>query len=187
MVNGFSDRKKLLALVVLGLLCAWLVYRNLLRPTGPSASSSPPAQAAQREQASRRKGDQDLSSLDPTLRLDLLEGSRSVEYTGGSRNIFEIAAPPPAPPRIAPRIEPQPPVVPVEPPPPAIPLRFYGTAQEGSAPRKAFFTNGDEILIGREGDVLAGSYRIIRIGVASAEVEDIRTQRRQQLPLLESN
>ena len=132
-----------------------------------------------------------MLDVDPTLRLDLLEASRSVEYQGSSRNIFEFYNPP-APPPV---VDPAPPLPPPEdgsggatPPPPrqpAIALKFYGTAQRLGGPRRAFLTDGEEIMIAQEGEVVAKFYRINRIGVSSLELEDTRSKQTQQLPLLE--
>ncbi|MFI5176337.1 MAG: hypothetical protein ACHQKY_15860, partial [Terriglobia bacterium] len=52
--------------------------------------------------------------------------------------------------------------------------------------KKVFLTNGQDIFIAAEGEVVANRYRIIRIGVNSVEVEDLRYKNRQQLPLIES-
>lgn len=72
------------------------------------------------------------------------------------------------------------------PPPPAIALQFYGIATpSGAGDKKAFLTDGDEIIIAKEGEIIARFYKIIRIGVNSIELEDSRSQRRQSLPLLE--
>jgi hypothetical protein len=129
--------------------------------------------------------DQEMSQFDPSLRLDLLEASRSVEYQGSSRNIFEFYNPPPPPPPIEPT--PPPPVnaAPPTPRPPAIALKFYGTAQRQGGPRRAFLTDGEEIIIAQEGDRVANFYEIRRIGVSSLELEDSRSRQVQQLPLIE--
>ena len=72
------------------------------------------------------------------------------------------------------------------PPPPPVALKFYGiAAPPGSGDKKAFLTDGDEIIIAQEGETIARFYKIIRIGVNSIELEDSRSKRRQNLPLLE--
>ena len=45
--------------------------------------------------------------------------------------------------------------------------------------------DGDEILIGAEGQTFKGRYRLLRIGVNSAVVEDIQHKHEQTLPLAE--
>jgi hypothetical protein len=187
---------KFAVLILLGGVCVWLVYRNLLSAPEPAVATSPPVvggagnrSRAQREEETQSRNRQRLSNLDPTLRLDVLEAARAVKYAGGSRNIFQVFTPPPPPPPIPPT--PDPSIEPITPVPPtpaptAIPLKFYGVAQRpGDSQKKAFLTGSeDEIFIGRVGDVVAKFYRIILIGVNAIELEDTRSQERQQLPLL---
>jgi hypothetical protein len=47
---------------------------------------------------------------------------------------------------------------------------------EGSS-RRAFLTNGDSVYVAAEGDTLLGRYRIIKIGRANVEFEEISTGR----------
>ena len=186
---------KLAVMGVLLVLSVWLVWRNVFAPV-PTTSASRSALIEQARTGSQaagaqrrgQSGSEIAADPDPTLRLDLLEATRKVEYKGSSRNIFQVYTPPPPPP-------PPPPVKPpVEtasqppgpPPPPPIPLKFYGTAQSsGRQPRKAFLIDGEEIFIAQEGDTVAKSFKIIRIGPTSIELEDLRSNRRQQLPLIE--
>ena len=51
--------------------------------------------------------------------------------------------------------------------------------------RTAFFMNGEEILIRGVGDVVAGSYKLVSIGLTSAVVEDTQSKRQQTVPLAE--
>ena len=137
----------------------------------------------------------DLSSIDPTLRLDLLTRLQDVSVQGGSRSLFEFGAPPAPPePKVIPVAKVQ--TVPLPPPPPPpptaapkptappIPLKFYGyaaAARQGN--RRGFFMDGDQILVGSEGDVLKKRYRVVRIGVNSVVMEDIEFKAEQTLPL----
>ena len=208
MASG-SNYIRWIAIAIVVPLCAWLVYRNLLAPadprlavpqppaassrTGSSTEGSAPAPApAQRAASGGPLSQEDLASLDPTLREDLLERSRQIAYSGSTRNIFQYYTPPPPP---APPAPPPPPPQPSEaagsqsappPPPPPVALKFYGiAAPPGSGDKKAFLTDGDEIIIAQEGETIARFYKIIRIGVNSIELEDSRSKRRQNLPLLE--
>ena len=134
-----------------------------------------------------------MASLDPTLREELLERSREVKYQGSSRNIFQIYTPPPPPaPPTPPPANPAtagpttPPPPPPPPPAPSIPLKFYGVAAPpGSVHKKAFLTDGEEIFIAQEGEVIAKFYKIVRIGVNTIELEDSRSKQKQSLPLQE--
>ena len=55
----------------------------------------------------------------------------------------------------------------------------------GSGEKKAFLSDGEEIIIAKEGEVVASFYKVIRIGVNSIELEDSRSQKKQSLPLVE--
>jgi GTPase len=48
----------------------------------------------------------------------------------------------------------------------------YGTVPNGSA-RRAYLTDGDDVYIVAEGDTLLGRFRIVKIGNATLEFEDI--------------
>jgi hypothetical protein len=143
----------------------------------------------------------DISKIDPSLHVELLAKVRTVELTGGSRSLFEFAPPPAPPPPDVPKIHPAvpgppaPPPKPVETavvkpppaPPPPIPLKFYGfsgtTRTTGN--RSAFFLDGDDIVIARENETIRNRYKIVRIGVNSAVVEDTVNKNQQTLPLVE--
>ena len=140
----------------------------------------------------------DVSKIDPSLHLDLLAKVKEVPLSGGSRSLFEFA-PPPAPPppevaKIYPKVgpvppppPPPPPVAAAKPPPPPIPLKFYGysgTARSAGI-RSAFFLDGEDIVIAKEADLIRNRYKIVRIGVNSAIVEDTTNKNEQTLPLIE--
>ena len=186
-----NNSTRLLVLAVLIAAAGWLVHRNILSPAEPrreAATTSPPKRAERSGAAGIRNTKSSLDDLDPTLRLDLLESSRAVRYEGRRRNIFQFYTPPPPPPAPKPAAPPTPVVQapPAVPPPPPIPLKYYGLAQApGTSQKKAFLTNGQEIFIAGEGQVVDRFYKIARIGPTNIEVEDTRTQRRQQLPLEE--
>jgi len=146
----------------------------------------------------KKGGEQpDLSSIDPTLRLDLLAKLEEVRVQGGSRSLFEFSAAPlpPAPEaKVVPAAKIQ--TVPLPPPPPKsaeaeakpvappIPLKFYGYStpvRQGN--KRAFFMDGDQILVASEGEVLKKRYRVVRIGVNSVVMEDLEFKAEQTLPL----
>jgi hypothetical protein len=141
----------------------------------------------------------DISKIDPSLHLDLLAKVKAVALTGGSRSLFEFSQPPapPAPPPVAVNIYPTmgpvykppapPPAPPVKPPPPPIPLKFYGYSgtARSSGLRSAFFLDGEDIVIAKETDMVRNRYKIVRIGVNSAVVEDTTNKNQQTLPLIE--
>ena len=146
----------------------------------------------------KQKGPIDPSSIDPRLRLDLLAKVQSVEPQGGARNVFQFGPSEiPAikePSKIIPKApdiateNPQhmPPPGPVTPPPPPITLKYYGyIAQRADGRKRAFFLDGDDILVAAEGELLKRRYKVVRIGVNSAIVEDTQFNNTQTIPLQE--
>lgn len=124
-----------------------------------------------------------LKVENPALHWWKLEASQKTEYKSAGRDLFSELAPPPpnSKPNGPNASRPQ---VPQEPPPPVAPqlpanLKFYGygTVPVGT-PRLAFFTDGTDVFIVGEGDVLMGRYRILKIGNASLEFEEVGTGRR---------
>jgi hypothetical protein len=148
---------------------------------------------------SRRVEDRiDPMKVDPTLHLEILAKLQEAPAEAGGRNLFQFGQPPP-PPQTAAKIaapepivipQPRPPVVQAPagpPPPPPIPLKYYGVSTTRADGRKtAFFLEGDQILMGAEGDVVGKRYRVVRIGVNSVVVEDTQDKRQQPLPLEEN-
>jgi hypothetical protein len=140
----------------------------------------------------------DVSRIDPTLKLDLMAKLRDLPLEGGERSLFDFGAPPkpktPPPPveaikPVTPPPAPSTPAVaaaPAKPPLPPIPLKFYGyvNASRGGL-RQAFFLDGDDIFVAGENDMIRSRYKVIRIGVNSAVVEDITNKNQQTLPLVE--
>jgi hypothetical protein len=141
----------------------------------------------------------DPMTIDPTLRLDLLAKVQAVNLEGGHRNLFQAGAPPAAPlpkePAITvaksrgpagPMPAPPPPPPPTAPPPPPINLKYYGYSSAQSDNRKrAFFLDGDDILVAAEGETVKKRYRVVRIGINSVVMEDTQFKHEQTLQLAE--
>jgi len=111
------------------------------------------------------------------LRTAERESSRSSEYKGTGRDPFNATPPPPPPPPVlkpgqAGYIEPPPPPPPKAELPPNMKYYGYGTVPNGSA-RRAYLTDGDDVYIVAEGETLLGRFRIVKIGNATLEFEDI--------------
>ncbi len=60
----------------------------------------------------------------------------------------------------------------------------YGTVPKGTA-RRAFFTDGDDVYIVTEGDTLLGRYRILKVGNANLEFQEISSGLHGTTPLEE--
>ena len=173
--------------------------RPVPRPERPVASSEARSRIQEYRPSlkPRKEGERpDLSAIDPTLRLDLLTKLQDARIEGADRSLFEFsAAPLPKKPEAkiipvtpaggaAAAADAKPPE-PVKPPPPPIPLRFYGyTTQARQGAKRAFFLDGDDILVASEGDVVKKRYRVVRIGVNSVLVEDLEFKHQQSLPLV---
>lgn len=150
----------------------------------------------------RRGETRDPGAIDPTLRLDLLARLQQVLVEGGERTLFEFSAAP-LPTTPEPKIIPKPgtgatspadaeageetkpaQTTPSTPPPPPIPLKFFGyTTQARLGVKRAFFLDGDEILVASEGEVVKKRYRVVRVGLNSVVVEDMEHKHEQSLPL----
>jgi hypothetical protein len=144
----------------------------------------------------------DASKVDPTLHLDLLAKVQQVEIDPVQRNLFQFgAAPPPvslppiqnvgkipigkhpAPP---PPVTPQQPVIALKPVAPPIPFKYYGYSNGRDSSRKrAFFLDGEDIIIASEGELIKKRYKLVKIGVNSVTMEDTQFSSQQTLPLAE--
>jgi hypothetical protein len=121
----------------------------------------------------------------PELQRWRLDAGRKTEYKSSGRDLFRESLPPAPPPKR------QDPIPDKTPPPPPIPplslpanMKFfgYGTVLNGAS-KRAFLTDGEEVYIVGEGDTLLGRFRILRIGNASLEFEEIDTGRRNSATL----
>lgn len=149
----------------------------------------------------------DLAKIDPALRLDLLAKLQRVTLDGPGRSLFDFgAAPPPKLPE--PKIIPgrptrggkggkkgpeplTPPELPVaeikpadppKPPPPPIPLKFFGYIN-ANAGKRAFFLQGEDIFVAGEGETIKARFKVVKIGINAATVEDVQFKNQQSLPL----
>ena len=139
----------------------------------------------------------DISRIDPSLKLDLMAKLLNTPLEGGERSLFEFGPEPKPPlPHVSP-VKPAPlpvplpavpvtPAAPVKPAAPPIPLKFYGYVSESQGPSKrAFFLDGEDIVVAGENETIHNRYKVIRIGVNSAIVEDTTNKNQQTLPLVE--
>ncbi|HEY6359553.1 MAG TPA: hypothetical protein VIX63_00545 [Vicinamibacterales bacterium] len=173
-----SKTQKQLAL--LGVLVAGLVVVTMRggedTPAVTQAPSSNPVSGTTGTRQQQRAGEAAVVDV----QLEALKAPRE-EAPDPERNLFrfEVKAPPPAPPRPAapppPPTRPVPtgPPVPAGPPPPApIPLRFIGMLNAPTqAGRVAILADGrGNTFQGREGDIIEGRYRLLKIGADNVEM-----------------
>ena len=164
----------------------------------PRAEAQPTRQSRLQEYRpslkKRKPGESvDLNSTDATLRLDLLAKLQDVRVEGGQRSLFDFGSAP-LPKTPEPKVIPAPiqtveapPPPPVEPPKPAAPpvtLKYYGyTMPFKEGPKKAFFLDGDQILLGIEGDILKKQYRVVKINATSVVLEDLNFKEEKTVPI----
>jgi hypothetical protein len=193
---GAENRTKVVAagvLLVLALvLCSRFLFSGSAQPVAAAPAgitAPPPAPAARPAKAGARKSSLQLSAMDPRLRFDWLRASEGTKYEGRNRNIF-VSTDVPEPQtngttdRVA-KAEPPPlPPGPTVIPPPPINLKFYGFASS-SGEKKIFLSEGEDIFIAKENDIVDRRYKILRISPNSVEVEDVLNNNRQQIPLIQ--
>lgn len=188
---GTENRKAVIAAGVLALVAVFTLARWLMAPQPQVATKTAPSPAAGTA-AGRRGGTRPappmlLSGLDPTLRLDWLRASEAVKYEGKGRNIFRAdSVPPPDTSVKNPVVDKTPLPPPGPPPPPPINLKFYGFASKPGQPKQVFLSQGEDVFIAAEGDIVNRRYKVVRIGATSVEVEDLQYNHRQTLPLTQS-
>jgi len=125
----------------------------------------------------------------PSVKLGSLTASRR-EPADTPRNPFRYQpkAPPP-PPAVAPSPEPgeAPKVMPAVPtgPPPAAPiaLKFIGMVERKDGTKWAALTDGKVVMHGKDGDIIDGRYRIVKIGTESVEITYVDGRGRQVIRL----
>jgi hypothetical protein len=163
--------------ITLGLVILIGVVLYFWYPWAPPAQGPPGPTAEVRGAASNTPaaapgGAAPSDGLPEPLKLSELQAVN--EETQGARDPFGFGVPPkpppppPAPVVIRPTPTPEPPK-PVGPPPrPPIPVKFLGVAEDPSRPGKlvSLSLNG-AVVVAREGDVVDGKYRLVKVGLES--------------------
>ena len=153
-------------------------------PSSPAPSASAPVPAAP-DARQARSG----AAVVAPVKLEALSAERQPP-SDTPRNPFRYqpkAAPPPPPKPIAvvppANVSPEP-VRPVPPPgPPPIPLKFIGTLTRADGVQWAVLSDGKVTMHGRDGDIVDGRYRIVKIGTESIEMTYVDGRGRQVIRL----
>ena len=170
-------------LIALGVLIAAIVVIAYVQSGDPPAEDG--AESSNRRGRGTAAERVEVPVVD--LGLDRLTAERD-DPGEPERNPFRFR-PKPAPP--APRAETKPaapvvfaPPAPTGPPPPApIPLKFFGSA-DTQGMRIAWFSDArGNVVQGKEGDIIEGRYRVLRIGADSADLAYINGSGRQTIRL----
>jgi hypothetical protein len=193
---GIENRKQVIWLAVVGGI-ALLTLAYEFWPSSPEAApvaAQPTSTAAKprtRRTASGKIVPVGELRLDPTLDLSLLSQSEGIKYTGNGRNIFVVGsvaviekpkgsgATDNDKAKEAAGIRP----LPVIPPPPPITLKFFGFANRPGETKRVFLSQGEDVFIASEGDIVDRRYRVLHITPTAVDVEDVLNNNRQSLPL----
>ena len=194
---GADNKKKLMWAAGLGVVAVLILVYQFI-PSVTSTSASAPARipetatgtssrpAAHRASTTDKKV-RAPQSLDPTLHLDQLAATEQIKYEGSGRNIFVSQAEAPPTPIARPNTDPtQGPeyVTPTATPPPPIPLKFFGFASQPGEPKKIFLSQGEDVFIAGEGEIVNRRYKVVRISNASVEIQDmVNSGPPQSIPL----
>jgi hypothetical protein len=173
----------LVLLGVLGVILLWQMFSGGTAPGPVTTRNNPRAAAA-------GPGEQ-VSPADLDVRVESL-AEAAAPLDEGRRNPFRFQpkAPPPPPPAPPGSNLPSAPVRPVDPgppPPPPIPaigtlIKFIGIVDTGKEKIGAF-SDCRYTFSGREGEILEGRFRLVKIQVESAIVEYVDGKGRTTLPL----
>ena len=167
-----KQKKQLVMLVVLLVIAGlvWFVYFDHDKPV-VTADATPAPQNYH-----------PIGVDNPQLHTDAVDRARKTEYKSAGRNIFSRQLPPPPVPKHLvpdtkqPDIQSTQVITPPTPTVAPLPVKFFGYGTvPNSMSRRAFFTDGEDIYIVAEGELFLNRFRILRIGNANLEYEDITT------------
>ncbi|MGH9651552.1 MAG: hypothetical protein ACRD3I_13935, partial [Terriglobales bacterium] len=169
---GTENRRMVILAGVLAIVAVFTMVRWLTAPeqqvASKTATPTPAAGNTKGGRSGRPAPPTIMATLDPTLRLGQLRASEEVKYEGKGRNIFRAGSEPPpveTTQKQAVNKTPEPP--PGPPPPPPINLKFYGFASKPGQPKQVFLSQGEDVFIAAEGDIVNRRYKVVRIGVTS--------------------
>jgi hypothetical protein len=198
---GTEEKKKVIAVVVLMTFAVGVaIYEFAGGPStpppapvkapvarqAPSAGARPVSGAAAGPEAKKLPG----TGLDPSLHMEKLALSESIEYAGDGRNIFSADSAPMIPPEtpldIARNKEPQlpaGPAIPEQPQAPAIDLHYFGYSAAKDGKREAFLSKGDDVFEASAGEIVNHRYKVVAVDLHSIQITDLSYNNTQTLQL----
>lgn len=182
------DRRVWLGVAAVAVLV--LAWRVVMPASAPEARA--PTTTRPRGSNSRANADAEPIVLRP-VKLDALTASRE-QPNAEKRNPFRFqpkAAPPPPPrppvttaPPVGPPVPAAPPVPAGPPPLPQIPWKFIGVVERANGVKWAVLSDGKSApQHGKEGDVIDGRYKIVKIGTESVELSYLDGRGKQTVRL----
>jgi hypothetical protein len=77
--------------------------------------------------------------------------------------------------------------LPTVPPPTPIPLKFFGFASKVGEAKKIFLSQGEDVWVAGEGEIVNRRYKVLRISPNSVEMQDVvNSGPPQSIPLTQS-
>ena len=193
-----TERRRQIVLGALAVALALVVYqawpRTSAEPSPASNQRRAPAPAAagtSGKNASARGANPPAGPTAPAVHLEALE-SEHPKPGPADRNLFRFKpkAPPPPPPSATKPVDAVPvaPAIPSGPPPPPpappITVKLIGVLDRADKTKVAVLSDGlGQPQIGKEGEVVFGRYRILKIGVESIEMAYLDGRGRQTIRL----
>jgi len=173
-------------LIVLGVVAAGALIYGMWPAAGPKAGASNQPRDARRQQ-------QGTTGSRGSLEVRLGDLKEPPPQPGDTkRNPFKFYVPPPPPPPPRPVVPPPPPQPkpgdadyhpPPPPPPPPIPLKFIGILEQGTT-KVAIFSDGKgPPVYSKEGAVVLGQYKLMKIGVESVTMSYLDGRGIQTIPM----
>ena len=175
--QGAGTRVRGWLLAALGVALVALVTYQMW----PESSAAPAVLTSSRQTANRRAGAARTGAargeIDPAelkVRLEALQ-AKPPDFGEGERNPFRFqpppAPPPPKPVVTEPIVAPGPPPPPPPPPIPPIPLKFMGTVEKPGLTLAALTDCKGFSYAAREGEIIDGRYRLVKIQIESVILE----------------
>jgi hypothetical protein len=180
--SGAVGRPRPWLLVALALVAGLALVSWLM----PGKSAAPAPRASNPRVPAAKKGVETVQPADLDVHLEELKAARPASEAG-ERNPFRFYVKPPPPPPPAPPVAsrgnaPPPPVVDAgPPPPPKIPLKFIGVIEVPGGGKVAALSDCRMTMHGREGEIIAGQYRLVHIGVESVVMEYVDGRGRETI------